>query len=309
MKLVQASAEQKRARDVLTHAEWGKALTVPQYQQREERLRAHPYSLHQMQTWLWMDGDQVLASCETFRMQSFVRGEEGHAYGVASVYTEPSLRGRGHATKMMNALQTALAAQDPRVQASILFSDVGAELYERSGYQARPGEDRWLAAEDHESRAEPFREEQVASELARVRRPDEPFLIWPSAEQLDWHLERERIYSEALSRPRPFAAGARAGESRIFWAGSYASKLLAVLLLDARSAEETRELLREAQHAAMSAGLERVLLWESSAFGDWRTAVQAIPPAKREGYLPMVRPFVAHVSAEAWNVIPRALWI
>src|SRR4051812_33318121 len=103
MRLISITNEEmKRDRDRQTHAEWGKALTVEQYLEREQRLRSHPWSRATMTTWFWVDHNgAVLASCETFRMNSSVDGSAGHSYAVASVFTEPSLRGRGHAGRMM----------------------------------------------------------------------------------------------------------------------------------------------------------------------------------------------------------------
>ena len=153
MQLVIASEQEKQARDPLAWAEWGARLTVEQFLERERQLRAHPWSRQGMQTWLWRsDSGEVLSSCETFRMRSYLgpgpmdRREEGVTFGVASVLTEPRLRGRGHATAMMRALVDRLCAE-PHAQASLLYSDVGAPLYERAGYVPRPALDRVFTAE------------------------------------------------------------------------------------------------------------------------------------------------------------------
>ena len=61
-----------------------------------------------MTTWLYVDEGQVLSSCETFRMDSFLDGVRGSSFGVASVYTEPALRGRGYAGEMMQVLPRAV---------------------------------------------------------------------------------------------------------------------------------------------------------------------------------------------------------
>src|SRR5919197_5263706 len=164
-------------------------------------------------------------------MRSWLRGGgEVVTFGVASVFTEPALRGRGHCTRMMQALVAKLR-QEPRAHASILFSDVGAALYGRAGYLTRLGVDRVfdpLEGDPAEDVDALFGEAEVASELGRVERPDDPFVVWPSPEQLDWHLERERIYSEMLSVPRPSVCGARAGRAVAFWAGVLKDRRLVV---------------------------------------------------------------------------------
>src|SRR5438270_10230819 len=140
MNLVVATAEEKRARDRVAYTAWGELLTTEQYLQREERLCAHPWATETMTCWAWRDGDgAILSSCETYRMCSAFDGVRGETWAVASVFTEPALRGRGHARAMMDAL--VARARSAGVQASTLFSDVGAPIYEKSGYVARPADD------------------------------------------------------------------------------------------------------------------------------------------------------------------------
>src|SRR5262245_2541358 len=124
MELRLASDEEKRARDRLAHEAWGERLAVEGFVEREERLRAHAFSRAGMRTWLLVERGDVVASCETFRMRSRHRGADGHSFGLASVYVEPALRGRGHATAMLDRLHPALLDEDPAAQAAILFSDV-----------------------------------------------------------------------------------------------------------------------------------------------------------------------------------------
>src|SRR5262245_11618186 len=120
MELVLATADDKRARDRLTYDAWGEGLTRDQYLIREDRLCAQAWARDKMQWWLWRDDEgKVLSSCETYRMCSAVDGERGDTWAVASVYTEPALRGRGHARAMMDAL--VARARTEGAQASTLF--------------------------------------------------------------------------------------------------------------------------------------------------------------------------------------------
>jgi GNAT superfamily N-acetyltransferase len=316
VKLVEPTDAQKRDRDRLTHAEWGKKLSVDEYLEREARLRAHKWARRDMRTWFLMEGQAVLASCETFRMLSLIDGQyRGSSYGFASVFTEPALRGKGHATTLMNQVCETLQAQDTQLHALFLFSDVGEKLYARAGFEARPGMDRSLPPLNDGVRPDeiiPITEHTLANELSSTPAPEQRFLIWPTPDQLDWHLERERIYAEKLGRTRPKWIGARIGHSTIFWCVYYASDVLSVLLLNAYSADDARMLLREAQRAAATAGVRRVELWESAAIGPWEEALAGVTPTAREGYLPMIR-----IPADDertllptdWSVLPRALWI
>jgi hypothetical protein len=314
MRLVEADEAQKRARDPLTHPEWGEQLTIDQYLEREARLRRHPWSARGMNTWLWMgEGETVLASCETYRMRSRVRGGgDGVTFGVASVFTEPALRGRGYCTQMMQALVAKLRLE-PEAQASILFSDVGAPLYARAGYVARPGVDRVfepLEGDPGEGVDALFSEGELARELGRLSPPDDPFVVWPSPEQLDWHLERARIYSEMLGVPRPTVAGARAGSATAFWAAVLKDRLLMVVLLAASSTDEAVALIRAARRVAKGTGLEQVRMWEGTFPFSWPT-----PPeeggriSERKRQLAMIAPLRPGVEPDGWRCIPRALWI
>ncbi len=319
--LTEANDEEKAARDVLCHAEWGARLTVPQFVSREARLRAHLWARREMRTWLWREsqaaGARVLASCETFRMDSFSRGLEGNTYGVASVFTEPSLRGRGYAGAMMRALVSRLREEDPRAQTSILFSDVGAPLYERAGYEAvsepwdRVIETRAAAALSPGVRL--FSETELEPEWRSVQRPEEAaFLVWPSAAQLDWHLERERIYAGILGGRRPAAIGAALHDSRIFWAADFKNGRLMVLHLSAHDESDRATLLDAACSVAHEAGLARVVRWEDPApprldgEGGRMTRMTRV---RRSGELPMLAPLNANVTAAAWTHLPRGLWV
>ena len=318
MQLVIASEQEKQARDPLAWAEWGARLTVEQFLERERQLRAHPWSRQGMQTWLWRsDSGEVLSSCETFRMRSYLgpgpmdRREEGVTFGVASVLTEPRLRGRGHATAMMRALVDRLCAE-PHAQASLLYSDVGAPLYERAGYVPRPALDRVFTAE----RGDPagavdtmFTERELESALSAMPVPDDEFVIWPEAVQLDWHLERERVYASLLSSARPRYCGARAGGSTAFWATDLKNRVLRILLLAASRSDETLAVLQAARRSCAQCGLEEVRLCEQPVSFEWPRTDSGGVISDRIGELPMLASLDPRVRPEQWNLAPRALWV
>ncbi len=310
--LREATPQELPVRDAITHAAWGLSLTVAQYQERETCLRAHAFSRAGMTSWRWAEGERVLASCETFRMRSRLAGEEGATYGVASVYTEEALRRRGHATAMIDALAPALLERDARAQAIILFSDVGEAQYARSGFALRPSLDRVFepqAGDPAEGVDALFGDAALAAQWAQVRFPEARFLVVPSAEQLDWHLERERTYARLLWRPRPVACGARVGRSRAFWVGNLRSRELYLLWLDAGSAEDAVALLRCARRVAHGAGLEKVVLWECPVPFSWPSGADGGAFGPRAESLVMIRPLVEGLEPGDFQHAPRALWI
>ncbi len=259
-----------------------------------------------MATWVRVEGSgEVLASCETFRMNS--QSATGYTYGIASVFTEPRLRGQGHAEGLISSLVDQLATTDPRAQACILFSEVGEALYRRSGFLPCPASDRLflpLPGDPRERVEQTFTEGELAQALSAVRMEGE-FRVIPSALQLDWHLERERIYAAKLKRDRPPICGARAGASTILWACDFKLDQLAVLLLDARRPSEAQALITSARRAAAGCGLGQVRVWEVPRPFTWNEGELR----SRTNELPMIRFFDPTLRPESWRFIPRALWI
>ncbi len=303
MRLKLADGAEQIARDRLTHAAWGGGLSVEQYLQRELRLRGHAWARDAMETWLWQgDGDDVLASCESFACRSFFAGARGTSYAIASVFTEPARRGRGHAVSMLSAVVDALSTRAPH--AVTLYSDVGARIYERCGFCAVTSLDRSIAAEAGDPRegVTPIGEDEVAE----VAPPDTRFVVWPDLAQLDWHRERERAYSALLGRPRPPFAGARTRGGDAVWAGDLKSSRLVVLRLTAATDDDARALLRSAARVAHAAGLSRVVCWEDATLAP-RVPVGEVTP--RDGGLAMIRPLADRLSASEWIVIPRGAWV
>lgn len=317
MKLLLASEDQKRERDRATFAAWGTLLTPEQYLAREQRLRGHPWARETLRTWLLCaDDGAVLSSCETFRMDAFLGPEagarpDGNAYAVASVYTEPHLRGRGHASRLLELLHPRLRAEDPRALAAVLYSDVGAPIYERVGYVARPAYDWFFPPEDGEP-AEGVdalvSEAEVGAALAILPRPRHPFVLWPSAAQLDWHLERERAYAALLRRSRPPVVGARVGRSVMLWACSSKGELN-VLVWWADGPREASALVRAARRAAARSGAPGVRLWEEPLPFSWPGPGDGGRREARDGSLPMIHPLDPAVRPDGWDAIHRSLWV
>jgi predicted N-acetyltransferase YhbS len=320
MRLALATDNEKRQRDRLTYVAWGDHLGQGDFALREERLRAHPWAREAMSTWiLFEDRDQPVASCETFRMHSVLRGARGACHGVASVFVEERLRGRGYALRMMQLLCPELQARDPEAHAAILFSDVGASLYERAGYVLRPAADVVFPPKSHDEQdvtgVELLSDSDVPQVMRAATPPEGDFLVWPSAAQIDWHRERERVYAQLLCKPAVRPAGATCGRSVILWAADLKHDRLYVLYLSAETGGEAEALLRSARTVAGQSGLGEVRMWECplpcgslGPQGDDGGGVRQV----RTESLPMIRPFVPAmpaVAVNAWNWIPKSIWV
>jgi hypothetical protein len=299
--LRQATGEEKEARDRLCHAAWGAQLTLEQFVDRERRLRALPFA-RSMRTWLWVDGPLVLASCETFRMRSFLDGVEGSSYGLASVFTQAALRGRGHASQMVAQVVKEVRREDPGAHAMLLFSEVGARIYERQGFSARPIAETLLPAQSGDATEGVERllvVEELPEALARAPRPRDRFLIWPTAAQLEWHLAREEFYARTLGRARPSAWGAAIGRSIALFTAEHKQRQLVVQLLAVERPDHAAPLILAARRVAAAAELATVRLWGDLPLGEARPAAD----------LPMLRPLAPGLQAAEWRTVPHAVWM
>lgn len=315
MELVLATEAQKSVRDRITYEAWGSPLTVDGYLRREQRLRGHPWSRAVMRTWLWTAEGEVLASCETFRQTgtwwSAAGPQRVPCEAVASVFTERKLRGRHYASAMMMALAERQSKQLPR-STSALYSDVGEALYARAGYHPRRPSD-WVLELNGDAgadrRAEPIPEHQLAHGLAQVPVPQNGYVVWPTVEQVDWHLERERILSEELGRPRPRAIGAHAGRSTWLWMANFRAGELYVLIGNTASGEDARALAGAARECCREVGLARVRLWDTPEHDAQALQAAAGQRSVRDGSIPMLHPLASSVDPAAWNSVPRVLWV
>lgn len=311
----EADEEEKWQRDALSHEAWGAGLTPAQFADRERALRAHRWPASgAMTTWALRDeGGRILASCETFRTPALLDGEPaGRAYEVASVYTEPALRGRGYAGALLGALADELRARDPALSAALLFSDVGVDLYARAGYAPRAAVDRVAAAEagDPSDGVDELFADEGGPTIDRAvvelfPPPREGFWLVPSGAQIDWHRERERFYARMQGRPTLGSWGARRGESALIWAADWKRGCLSGLLYHAAGGAEAEALLTCMRRVAAQAELARVVLWDDPA-QPWPAPFAT---SGREGAIPMIRPYAAGLRPEAWASVPRGVWV
>lgn len=293
--LFEATPAEKRERDAVTFSEWGQSLTESQYFEREQVLRAQRWAAREMCTWLWKDASgRVLSSCETFRSDATLDGAPGSVWAVASVFTEPHLRGKGHGTALMNGLLERLR-REPHALASILFSDVGAPLYERSGYRAFEAPDVVLPAREGSDDAQvEWRDVWPCAPL-----PDASGLsVLPTLESLDWHQERSRFYAKCHGRTLPRAQFLVKGDAWLSVQAYFRSDELLVLWREGFDPA----LLSAAQHEAHRLGLKQVRAWDCP---QWPAS---LPRLTRDGELPMAVS-LCKTPVSRWPHVQRALWV
>lgn len=305
MELRLATPEECRARDRLTHEAWGSPLSVEEFCDREERLRATPWSRASLRSWLLARGSEVLASCETYRMESRIGAQRGWTFGIASVFVERALRGRGYAQKLLRQVGELLAAEG--AQASILYSEVGPALYARLGWVARPAATRaWGARAGEGLPAERVDEAEVATLLAAADGRPLRYRVTMTLAQVDWHWERARIYRARLERPKRFAPGLRAGGAWAILYPDYRTHRLTLLELQPGTREETAAVVEGARREAASLGLREVTIQENPY------NVEHLPEGGQRACddgVPMIRVFEPQITSEEWRDFIRGVWV
>ncbi|KAL4816586.1 hypothetical protein BDW67DRAFT_161898 [Aspergillus spinulosporus] len=316
-----------------TSALWTDALTVPQYLEEYAYLLTVPLARdHGITQWILVDSHdnltvaaddlnrgegtrRVLASCETFRKRAFLANrlgsddsenfEEGCTetvvHGIASVFCDPRLRGRGYASRLLKELSRVL----PRWQAdevekaggvgSVLYSDIDPAFYKRLGWVPFPSDHLEFEPAQLDHAAEQLYAESLAAlcqrdeEILRasMSRPSPTgdggktrFAIIPDHDHMLWHHAKEEFGARKLfgSGKEPGIKGAVAGPAgNRVWAiwthrfyrhpqndDSAANTLYILRLVTETSSpapESMRAVLHAAQSEAASWGLGKVKVW------------------------------------------------
>ncbi|ETS83204.1 hypothetical protein PFICI_05080 [Pestalotiopsis fici W106-1] len=158
LRLVVPTEEEKRQTWIQNHAEWGGALGLQDYLEREPYVASIPLSENGgLRYWILTTATgapgsrPVLSSCETLRKRVLVTDpktgtlREGIAYGLGSVYTSPHYRGKRYASRMLQELIPKLEKGFETIDgkhvkpiASALWSDIGKSFYAKLGWAVCP---------------------------------------------------------------------------------------------------------------------------------------------------------------------------
>lgn len=301
------------ARSALTATVWGNKLTPAQYLERERLLASTAFARRGLRTWLLEEGGAVLASCETYAMTSALDGVRGTTHGIASVFVEPALRGRGYARDLLAGVLDLLRREG--AHAAHLFSEVGTKLYASLGFESRPfSARRWPADGGAAQSADVFASERVprvvperllaaGAAAARAAR----FRIVLNHDQLEWHQARARAYHRFLAPERlspDELRGASTGSGWILWFADYRLDRLLTLACDPGGLADAAALVQESRRAAHRLGFSFFEHWESPAV---TLPGGTLHPLDDE--IPMLRSFSPSLSPPSWTDYGRACWI
>ncbi|CZS96298.1 uncharacterized protein RAG0_05680 [Rhynchosporium agropyri] len=230
----------------LNAVNWGTALPLPDYIEREQYLTTVPLAENGGVThWVLVDRNlppnkrPVLASCESLRKPILVaKGgviTEGITHGIGSVFSAPKFRGRGYASRMLKELAPVLKTwqvdpNTPERQScpfSILYSDIGTKYYAKFGWDTYPSTHfAFPPAASSTSRTDirPLTSADIPALCAK----DEEYLrkqldieakdgkthvaLIPNHDSMQWHHKREEFVTSKIFKKSPTIKGAITGE-------------------------------------------------------------------------------------------------
>ncbi|MBY0369535.1 GNAT family N-acetyltransferase [bacterium] len=133
--MLQRLGDKERALLAPLRAEiWRGEISVAQFEERNRRYYEHPFGQKRMQTWGWFEKGELVTSLDAVSVP-FLEHQSGRAHAVdgwhlASILTPLEYRGRGYASRMIDAFLQA----HPRICS--LASGVGTAFYEKHGFRA-----------------------------------------------------------------------------------------------------------------------------------------------------------------------------
>ena len=273
--LTHPTPDERKVTWTLNFRNWGVALSLDDYLEREEHLMSTPLSRNSGIThWILTpsssvpDSRPILATCETLRKRALVRTADGEVkdvitHGIGSVFADPKYRGRGYAGRMLREvgeeLKTWQASEDTECLFSILYSDIGKTYYARHGWAPFSSTHMEFPPNPQASSIEmansakaltdvelpplcALDEHYIRHELSNIKDNRVYVALIPDYETMVWHHMRENFMTKKLFRRSPTVKGAIAGDSgsRVWavWTRMYTGPL------DKADSENTLHILR-----------------------------------------------------------------
>lgn len=116
---------------------WNEGLTRAAYGQWNKAQLRTQWGSRNLRRFALLDDDgSLLASAKRYRIDVTLDGRDGWMAGMGAVFTPESRRGQGHATRLLEMLVERERAAGALLSA--LFSEIGAEFYERLGFRTVP---------------------------------------------------------------------------------------------------------------------------------------------------------------------------
>ncbi|CCF44640.1 hypothetical protein CH063_13976 [Colletotrichum higginsianum] len=285
VKFASATPAQREAAWRLNGVSWAPPMSLEAYVARELALSKTALSSNCSYYVLFdpADPEHIISSCEATAKTIFVRDpscpavREEKAYAIASVYTNPTHRNHGMATRLLNGVKEAMDADS---RASVLYSDIGTIYYARMGWAVYPSLQVSLILDDT-SVLSPLQglryltAEEVPEfcgkdvELLRKKLASLPddgkthVAFAPSGDQMLWHFTRDGFMAKELVDREVVRRGAATadGKAWVYWDHDFREKKLKVLRVGGDPEADVTALLHAAVLEAADWGLAKVLVW------------------------------------------------
>lgn len=115
-----------------TFTVWSEGLSRPDYSIWQRAQLESTWGRAHLRRVAWMEDDRLLASAKRYDFRADIGGERCAVLGIGAVFTPVAERGRGHASRLLDAMIEEAAARGCR--AAVLFSEIGPDYYARLGF-------------------------------------------------------------------------------------------------------------------------------------------------------------------------------
>ena len=140
--LTAASGDQVDAVYRESHVLWSSGLDYEGYRGLWRDLTRTPWARRYAGFHAWVGDDgRLLSSVKLYRPQLRVCGRTARVTVIGALFTPSRLRGRGHASAMVEAELARARERGDRL--ALLFSDIGTEFYERFDFRRLPAVEQW----------------------------------------------------------------------------------------------------------------------------------------------------------------------
>lgn len=115
-----------------TYPIWNEGLSLEGYRRWNDLQTRTAWGKEHLWRVVLVEGGEILASAKWYELDCQLSGQPCRVLGIGAVFTPESQRGRGRATELIAKMMAKAEAEG--YQAALLFSEIGARIYERMGF-------------------------------------------------------------------------------------------------------------------------------------------------------------------------------
>ncbi len=195
-----------------TYPVWNDGLTRVGYGKFYRAQAQTVWGAGHLRMYALVDGDRLLASAKRYDLTAAIGGRQTPVCGLGAVFTDPTHRGRGHASELIEGILAG--AHTDGASFALLFSEIGPAFYRRLAFEVVP-----TASMTAIRVAEPPR---YGAPMTMIRGGDPRDLNAivkmgrTRAEPLAFHLDRDLDFVQyGISKKRLLAGLGRSGEREL----------------------------------------------------------------------------------------------